>query len=328
MSIAVCGHKTKDPKHDHEIDRKAKRKRDRTGDIYGVLFKGVEETTVESKRRERSDEKIQLESEFFASCTKPRVGRFDRMPSFLYKPAYKNDQKVNDGKGVDEVVKRVDGADTKGASIDVGSRNEQLSLVKLQDDDDVQKNKKHRSKHYGNEPDAQRLKEILISLNICHPKDVVKRRGSKVVPVGVPVKMRSPKKEHHEHKDGPVKRHNGRNHREKGDILPHGGKHFSTNVGQHGIFSLGFLNHFSVHPERMLWECPFMDCIDPQQQVTENAIRRHYLTCHMAKLTNNEAKQALRGKFPVGKVKSQRCAGCKGVFGQKTTLELHQKRCI
>src|SRR3989338_453783 len=322
MSIVLCGHETVNPQHDRKVYKKSRKKRDGTRDVNRVLFKRVKKTAVERKRRERGDEKVDEEDRPLRVACEPPMKRFDRMPRFLHIPAYQDYEEVDDRKSVYDMIQRMHRTYAECTAVNVRRCDKQLPVVQLQDEDDVEKDKEHRSEHNGHKPNAQRLEQIRVVSDVGDPQDDVKGRSADVIPVRVSVGVDCPHKEHEEHEDGSVQSHDRDHAREERRPPPQIREHGSFTLDTDN-FSVAFLNHFPLDRKQ---RCAFANCVSTWYGTYTKAVRVHYTAYHQMRLSMEDVKQVLLGEVPAGMAVHQ-CAACGNAYTVKAALRWHQRTC-
>lgn len=160
MSICLSGHERIDPCYNQTIDNNTKRQRNEIVHVSGVLFERVKEDAIQRKRKERTKEKIGNKNNLFKSLRKSFMKRTQDSSRFFDVPTYQNNEKIEHGKIMDNVIHCVDSAHAQSASVDISCRDEKFTLVQLQDQDDVHRHKKHRSKDNWKDEDCQSLEKV------------------------------------------------------------------------------------------------------------------------------------------------------------------------
>jgi hypothetical protein len=221
MSICFSGQESIDPSHNQTINQKPKQQGNDIIDIGRILFEGIKKDTVERKRKKRFHEKISNESDFLKSLRQASRKRRKDKPRFFDISTDHDNKEIKDRKCVDDVIECMDSPNTKRSPIDVRSRDEKLSFIKLKDQNDVQAHKKHRSKHDGEHKDCQDFEKVRSIRYIRYPKKVIEYRRADVIPIRVSVCVNSATNGHHDHKNCSIQSNDCCNNRKQRELLFH-----------------------------------------------------------------------------------------------------------
>lgn len=242
--------------------------------VCGVLLEGIEEDAVKRQRQCRSDPVIQPEEEALSVLVEysQSIGSDG---AYIYEiAARKQNEKIDDGTGVHDVIESMSRANADAAAIYIRRRDEQIAGIQLQDSYYIEAYEKYRAYHYRQEEQSQISVQKAVPCDDGQAQQSVKRRLPQIIPVSVTVQV-----------DNAQRRHNDANadavedkHRE------HDGQHSQSLL--HG--QLVQDDNSTTLLNRLVWQCAVADCpaalVEMRAPVSNRTlvkhIRRHFSICH------------------------------------------------